>query len=203
MGALLLAALMMLALAGRGYMKAIRTLEQLAHQDSLTGLANRSAFRAELDRRQSLGDEVALGMLDLNGFKAVNDQHGHVIGDGLLQAVATELARSASPGDFVARLGGDEFAWISPSGAAATRLGENFARRVVRPFPVGELSLRIGAAIGVALAHPGISASALMALADARLYENKLSSARRRRGRTRGDILDDDRPSDIRNASDV
>ncbi len=178
MGALLLTALMMLALAGRGYMNAIRTLERLAHQDSLTGLPNRSAFRVELDRRRALGEEVALGMLDLNGFKAVNDEHGHVVGDGLLQAVATELARSASPGDFVARLGGDEFAWISPSSAAATRLGESFTRSIARPLPVGQLSLRIGAAIGVATGHPGISASALMALADARLYENKLETAR-------------------------
>jgi diguanylate cyclase (GGDEF)-like protein len=175
MGTLLLTALVMLGLAARGAIKAIRALEQLAHRDSLTGLANRSAFTDELDRRQARGETVALGMIDLNGFKAVNDEYGHVVGDALLQAVATELARSASPGDFVARLGGDEFAWISPSHAAASRLGESFAGRIAAPFPVGQLKLRIGAAIGVAMAHEGITASALMALADARLYENKLS----------------------------
>jgi diguanylate cyclase (GGDEF)-like protein len=176
MAALLLTALVMLAIAARGNIRAIRSLEQLAHQDSLTGLANRKAFGDELDRRQARGESFALGMLDLNGFKAVNDEYGHVVGDALLQAVATELARSAGPGDFVARLGGDEFAWISPSHAAAGRLCETFAGRIARPFTVGPLSLRVGAAMGVALAHPGITASQLMALADARLYENKLAS---------------------------
>jgi diguanylate cyclase (GGDEF)-like protein len=175
MGTLLLAALVMLALAGRGHINAIRALEKLARQDSLTGLANRWAFRDELDRRQTRGDTVALGMIDLNGFKVVNDAHGHVVGDALLQAVATALAGSASAGDFVARLGGDEFAWISASGAAADRLCETFAGRIASPFTVDHLSLRIGAAIGVALARPGMTASALMALADARLYQDKLA----------------------------
>ena len=173
MGALLLAALGMLALAGRSHLRALRALERLAHEDSLTGLANRAAFRDELSRRQERGETIALGMVDLNGFKAVNDAHGHGVGDALLQAVANELRQSANPGDFVARLGGDEFAWISPSRAAANHLGDTFAERIARPFTVGELSLRIGAAMGVALAHPGLTASALMARADARLYENK------------------------------
>jgi diguanylate cyclase (GGDEF)-like protein len=181
MGVLLLFALMMLALALRGYIRAIRDLEQLAHRDSLTGLANRSAFTAELERRRASGDPLALGMLDLNGFKDVNDEHGHVVGDELLKAVATELARSAGPGDFVARLGGDEFAWISPSHAAADRLCETFADRIAQPIPIGELSLRIGAAMGVAAARPGLTASALIAEADARLYEKKLASQPRSR----------------------
>jgi diguanylate cyclase (GGDEF)-like protein len=120
-------------------------------------------------------------MLDLNGFKDVNDEHGHVVGDELLKAVATELARSAGPGDFVARLGGDEFAWISPSHAAADRLCETFADRIAQPIPIGELSLRIGAAMGVAAARPGLTASALIAEADARLYEKKLASQPRSR----------------------
>ncbi len=193
-GALLLAAMVMLALAGRANLKALRALEILAHHDSLTGLANRAAFRAELDRRQSRGDTVVLGMVDLNGFKAVNDVHGHGVGDELLQAVAAAFAESASRGDFVARLGGDEFAWISPSRAAASRLREEFARRISRPLQVGELSLRIGAAMGVALARPGMTAGALMALADARLYENKHASRPSRRGRTPEPQLDGNNP---------
>jgi diguanylate cyclase (GGDEF)-like protein len=184
MGVLLLTAFVMLALAARSNIEAIRTLEHLAHQDSLTGLANRAAFRDELDRRQARGETIALGMIDLNGFKAINDEHGHGVGDEVLQAVATELERASSPGDFVARLGGDEFAWISPSYGAARVLSEAFADRIARPLTVGTLRLQIGAEVGVAPAPPGISASALMALADARLYQNKLASRSRPRART-------------------
>ncbi|QXQ05348.1 GGDEF domain-containing protein [Sphingosinicellaceae bacterium] len=172
-GILLLAALIMLTLAGRMSMAATRALERLAHHDSLTGLANRAAFRDELDRRLGHGEAVALGLIDLNGFKSVNDQYGHPVGDGLLQAVAAELAGSANPGDFVARLGGDEFAWLCSSHTAALRLSEAFADRIARPFSVDGISLQIGAAVGIAVAHAGLTATALMAVADARLYESK------------------------------
>jgi diguanylate cyclase (GGDEF)-like protein len=185
MAGLLLTAVILLAIAARNNIAAIRTLQQLAHQDSLTGLANRAAFRDELDRRQARGETIALGMIDLNGFKAINDEHGHIVGDEVLQAVAAELERSSSPGDFVARLGGDEFAWISPSYGAARLLSNVFADRIARPLTVGTLSVQVGAEVGVALAPPGITASALMALADARLYQNKLSSRSRPRARSR------------------
>lgn len=178
MGILLLTALFMLAAAARANMRAMQALEHQAHHDFLTGLANRLAFREELDRRHARGDVVALGMVDLNGFKAVNDQYGHLVGDQLLQAVAIELALSASQSDFVARLGGDEFAWISTSLATAKRLNDDFAERLTRPLPVGQLHLLIGAAVGIALASRELTDSALMALADNRLYENKLDSRR-------------------------
>lgn len=177
MGGMLLAALILVALAGRASLAKTRALVQLAHHDSLTGLANRIALREELDGRQARGESLALGMIDLNGFKAVNDQYGHLTGDGLLQAVAAELTLSARPGDFVARLGGDEFAWISPSRAAAERLAEDFAQRIAQPLAVGALNLRIGAATGIAVTKPGVSGSGLMAIADARLYERKHANA--------------------------
>ncbi len=172
-GTLLLAALVVLALAVRTSLATTRALKQLAHFDSLTGLANRSAFRDELDRRQSRGDTIVLGMIDLNGFKGVNDAYGHLVGDDLLHAVAVELGRSAGPGDFIARLGGDEFAWLSPSRAAADRFAAAFVERIAQPLAVGPLRLRIGAAIGTAQAQPGMTASALMGLADAQLYARK------------------------------
>lgn len=189
-GTLLVLALVMLVLAARANLAATQALQRLANHDPLTKLANRAAFKTELKRRQARGDVVALGIIDLNDFKQVNDRHGHPAGDSLLFAVAAELALSASDGDFVARLGGDEFAWISPSLAAANRLSDDFAHRIYRPFHIGPLRLKIGAAIGVALAQPGMTASALVALADARLYERKHAlkpPQRRRIGATRPD----------------
>ncbi|UAJ12634.1 GGDEF domain-containing protein [Glacieibacterium megasporae] len=170
---LLLAALVMLAVAARGSLAATRALKLLANSDSLTGLANRFAFRTELDRRLARGELPVIGMIDLNGFKAVNDEYGHLVGDDLLVAVGAELTDAAGPGDFVARLGGDEFALISPSGTAANLLAAAFTERLARPLVVGPRRLQIGAAIGLSTAQPGMAASALMGLADAELYENK------------------------------
>jgi diguanylate cyclase (GGDEF)-like protein len=172
-GGLLIAALAMLTVAARANVSATRALKQLAHQDSLTGLANRAAFRDELDHRRARGDAVVLGMIDLNGFKGVNDTFGHLVGDELLQAVAAELARAAGPGDFVARLGGDEFAWLSPCRVTADRFAAAFTERIAQPLTVGLLRLQVEAAIGVALAQPEMTASALIGLADAHLYDCK------------------------------
>ena len=174
--AMLLVALVTLAVAARGSVAATRALNLLAHHDSLTGLANRLAFRGELDRRLARGELPALSMIDLNGFKAVNDRHGHPVGDDLLVAVAHELNRAAGPGDFVARLGGDEFALLSPSRAAADRFAAALVASLASPLAVGPFRLQIGAAIGTAVARPGIGASALMGLADQQLYTNKKRS---------------------------
>ena len=173
----------MLTTAARGSLAAIRKLQRLAHHDSLTGLANRFAFRDELDRRLARGELPAIGMIDLNGFKAVNDEHGHLVGDDLLVAVAAELTGAARSGDFVARLGGDEFALLSSSGAAADRLTKAFIARLALPLVVGPRHLQIGAAVGIAVAPPKTPASALMGLADAQLYENKHTLRARRRRR--------------------
>ena len=170
---LLVTALIMLVLAGRANLNAIHALKRLALLDSLTGLANRLAFSDELNGRLTDGGKLALGMIDLDGFKAINDGHGHIVGDELLKAVAAALAGSAGPGDFVARLGGDEFAWISSSREAANGLSGELNKRISAPLDAGGLRLKIGATIGVAVATPGIDASALLASADARLYESK------------------------------
>jgi diguanylate cyclase (GGDEF)-like protein len=179
-GGLLLAALAMLTVAARANVSATRALKQLAHHDSLTGLANRAAFTDELDHRRARGDGVVLGMIDLNGFKGVNDTFGHLVGDELLQAVAAELARAAGPRDFVARLGGDEFAWLSPCRVTADRFAAAFTERIAQPLAVGLLRLQVEAAIGVASAQPEMTASTLMGIADAQLYECKHALRSRR-----------------------
>ncbi len=97
---------------------AVRQLQAAALTDVLTGVANRRAFDAELDRaiaraRRS-GEPLALAMLDLNAFKALNDQHGHHAGDAVLVACAEAWAGVLRGGDILARLGGDEFAVVLP-----------------------------------------------------------------------------------------
>lgn len=108
-------ALGLLAAAMRSSLAALRKFEWLAGHDSLTGLPNRSAFRTELDGRLSERGELAVGMADLDGFKTVNDVHGHPVGDELLRAVAGAYLIAAGTGDFVARLGGDHRAPRPPS----------------------------------------------------------------------------------------
>ena len=172
-GGLLVLALAMLGLAVRTNLRTTRALEHLALHDSLTGLPNRAALLAELERRLGRRGDVVLGLIDLNGFKRINDEFGHAFGDEVLQAVAGELARSAADGDFVGRLGGDEFAWISASWPAAERFRREFASRSADAQQTGRLHPTIGAGFGIAAAEPGVSVGSLMALADARLYDDK------------------------------
>jgi diguanylate cyclase (GGDEF)-like protein len=157
---------------------------QLSHQafhDSLTGLPNRSHLldRAEeaVDQAADTGARVALLMLDLNGFKQVNDTAGHQAGDILLQRVAQRLLASVRDDDVVARLGGDEFAILltrDPSGAAATQVAERICERLRQPFQIDGTVVRIGGSVGIAL-YPDDATNydALMRGADAAMYEAK------------------------------
>jgi diguanylate cyclase (GGDEF)-like protein len=126
-------------------------LEDLAMQDDLTGLANRRRFEQQLEAALATGrPQVAL--LDLDGFKAVNDRLGHLIGDRLLSELARRIVAGLRDDAVVARMGGDEFAVLLPvasaeeADAVVDRLGETLRR----PIPAGEHELLIGASIGVA-----------------------------------------------------
>ena len=149
--------------------------------DPLTGLANRAAFdleiRQRLDRARAAGSTLALAYLDLDGFKAVNDLHGHHAGDVVLQVIARRLESTFRAGDLVARLGGDEFAVIlqpeGPPPPLAARLDQ--ARQLAaQPVEVAGQGLRVTASIGVAL-YPDHAATAedLIERADAAMYSAK------------------------------
>ncbi|MCO8271097.1 GGDEF domain-containing protein [Actinoplanes sp. TRM 88003] len=112
---------------------------EAAETDGLTGLANRSRLHDELahalQRASRTGDTVAVLLIDLNGFKQINDTLGHRAGDGLLVAVAEAMRHSVRQDDLVGRLGGDEFAVLlrtagdeSAAGAVAQRIGAAIAR---------------------------------------------------------------------------
>jgi len=126
-------------------------LEALAMRDDLTGLANRRLFEERLGEAVEAGD-VQVCLLDLNGFKSVNDRHGHTVGDRLLVAVAGRLNGALRDVDVVARMGGDEFAVLVP-GATADE-GDTIVRRlgqVLRePVEIGGHVLLVTASVGIA-----------------------------------------------------
>jgi len=154
-----------------------------ALHDALTGLPNRSLFIQRVQETTeavvSAGAVAAVMLMDLDRFKEVNDTLGHHNGDLLLQEVARRLIEVAGPDDTVARLGGDEFAVVLPDLAGADQAKEAAARTVeslARPFVIDDLSLEVGASIGIALApEHGIDAPTLMQRADVAMYEAKVA----------------------------
>lgn len=162
-----------------------RKVADLAFSDQLTGLPNRRAF---LDRLGAVGasDErcaIAVAMLDLDGFKAINDTFGHLAGDGLLVAVARRLQALLDPGDLIVRLGGDEFALllrgVATLDAARQRLLP-IAEAFEQPFVVDGKDLMVSTSIGIA--HGGFCDCSVVELihrADLALYESKESGVQR------------------------
>ncbi len=163
-----------------------RRTRREADTDPLTGLANRRALERTLEsalaRAAARGRTVAVLMLDLDGFKAINDSHGHAAGDAALREVARRLRRCVRERDLVARLGGDEFVVlltdVGGSSGAAKEACERVDAALGEPIALeqGEMALR--AAIGVAT-YPGDAAdvASLLAHADRAMYAAK---ARRR-----------------------
>jgi diguanylate cyclase (GGDEF)-like protein len=166
----------------------IRDLEQreeqaryLAAHDALTGLPNRlllnSHLEAALARLKRGAAEVALLTIDLDGFKQVNDTHGHPAGDEVLRQVATRLKQVTRDTDTVARTGGDEFVvLLAGSGEAVDleALGARFLSAIRQPIDLGATQIRISASIGAIRAgEPGISSSELARKSDVALYRAK------------------------------
>ncbi|OYD84152.1 hypothetical protein CHT98_12355 (plasmid) [Azospirillum brasilense] len=162
-----------------------RTLSTIAFEDRLTGLANRRFFEAHVERlkEQPAEDQSAIAILyiDLDGFKPVNDQHGHHTGDAALKQIGTRLAHCVRHGDFAARLGGDEFAvLLSLPDGQPERYIRDVARRIIdsvsAPIIADGLDVQIGCSIGIAL-WPSDAEDLALALqnADQALYAAKRS----------------------------
>jgi diguanylate cyclase (GGDEF)-like protein len=153
----------------------------LAYEDPLTGLPNRRQFDAALNAALAAppgADAVhAVLMLDLNGFKRINDVHGHPVGDEALVQTALRLRRAVRDEDLVARLGGDEFAILARhlSGAeAATGLARRIIESLEQPVGAGGALHQLGAGVGIALAPlDGGDAETLLRRADVALYRAK------------------------------
>ena len=181
-GATLLSIMVLLAVVGalRNRRRHDAQLLHLARHDLLTGLANRAQFREDVDRTFENNNEYqrfALHLIDLDGFKFVNDTRGHPFGDKLLTAVAGRLATHLRNIDKVARLGGDEFAIIQSCLKDEQEAGD-LAGRVCKllsePFAIDGRTVAVGASIGIALGRTdGNNALELMQAADLALYSAK------------------------------
>ena len=164
----------------RDMIRSERRILRLAHQDSLTGLANRRSFSETLAGCCLLprGDDAfALIMLDLDRFKVVNDTLGHGTGDELLQRVAQRLKRAVRENDLVARLGGDEFAMIVSSGGTVStlrRIASDIIDLIGRPFIIGGQIVEMNASAGIAFAPSDADEPReLSRCADLALYQAK------------------------------
>jgi cyclic di-GMP phosphodiesterase Gmr len=167
-----------------------RREEQLSARactDRLTGIPNRHTFFDELARRLAPGTPETCAVLfcDLDGFKGVNDVHGHGVGDSVLVEVAARLQAAAGPGAVVARFGGDEFVVLYPdcdeSDVAA--LAALVSQRVALPVPTVAGPVRVGVSVGGTLGRPGDTPDEVIARADRDMYGAK-TRRRRRAGRT-------------------
>lgn len=154
-----------------------RESERRAMRDVLTGLSNRAGLMEALSRNLQRRGEgpFSLLYLDLDGFKAVNDTHGHATGDLLLKAVAGRIGETMPERCVAARLGGDEFVVLIPdcTGPTAEELGTRLVSAVSRPYTVGAGTVQVGVSIGIACAEADLGPDALLARADAALYTAK------------------------------
>jgi len=140
-----------------------------AHTDALTGLRNRRAFDADLEALDAGGNPFAVVFIDLNGFKSVNDEHGHALGDALLRGYATWLERVVGHWGHSYRLGGDEMVVLVSAFPGTPQEFEVWAReRLQVPFVDG-----VSASIGIAWRHEGWRAADVLRLADTRMYDAK------------------------------
>jgi diguanylate cyclase (GGDEF)-like protein len=166
----------------RARAKAEAEAHNLARHDPLTGLPNRRFFEETLaERLQTLedGEILAVILLDLNGFKPVNDTHGHAVGDEALRIFASRIAAVLRPKSFLARLGGDEFAIVKPhmtSPDAAANLGRRIIGTIAAPLVLDTVTVGLGVSVGIAIApNDGTSADVLLRRADRALYRAKLA----------------------------
>ena len=160
--------------------------QKLAQRDVLTGLHNRAAFNSAIEQATEMATAQSSAfcvlMLDLDGFKKINDTYGHAAGDILLKHVGTALQQVARESDITARLGGDEFALLCPNMHTQEHI-EHFCERIVASIDVlteaqGEQA-RVGVSVGAAVfpSH-GTRVDELMAAADHAMYQSKRQGGR-------------------------
>jgi diguanylate cyclase (GGDEF)-like protein/PAS domain S-box-containing protein len=169
-------------------------LEERATLDALTGCHNRASIMGTLHR--VLAESVQAGrhgtavvFIDIDGFKVINDRHGHAAGDDLLILVASRIRDAVRSSDVVGRLGGDEFLVVCPNagGAGPARIGRRIERAITVPAMVSGIELTPRASVGIAwTVGGGADVDRLIAAADAAMYQSKAQGL----GRPIIDVLD-------------
>ncbi|MFA9444507.1 diguanylate cyclase domain-containing protein [Egicoccus sp. AB-alg6-2] len=159
-------------------------LTDLAMHDPLTGLANRLLFDDRLHQTAALarrtGEPYGLLVLDLDGFKRVNDRFGHAVGDRVLVTIAERLRGITRDVDTVARLGGDEFVVLCPDGgdrAGLDALARRMQDAISQPIVVGDERIMVGVSVGIEQGAPERDPHELLQRADADMYVNKRAAA--------------------------
>jgi diguanylate cyclase (GGDEF)-like protein len=157
-------------------------LEAMAFHDALTGLPNRKLLvdRTEqaLARAKRNRTRVALLFLDLDGFKVINDTHGHEAGDEALRQIARRLSELVRQADTLARLGGDEFVLLAPDiedplDGPVRALADKCVAAIARPIEWKGMAYTLEVSIGIAVSSPGADPDSLLAAADKAMYEAK------------------------------
>lgn len=171
----------------RQYEARLEEAERQASVDRLTGIFNRARMDAELTRHVQAAQPFSFVMIDLNGFKPINDIHGHQAGDDLLRQFAAELKSACPSGGTVGRWGGDEFVAILPgdredAGHHLRRLEQWVLGSYAVSTPAGTVHVALSASMGSAAWAPGLSANQLVSQADAAMYEQKKSQPSARSG---------------------
>lgn len=154
--------------------RAREALESAAHTDELTGLANRRQLSQRFESLLSL--PVGLIVLDLDGFKPINDHFGHEAGDQVLQVTAQRIRDESRISDLVTRLGGDEFGVLCPgieSESTLSNISERIRARLMEPIVVEERSHIVSASIGIAMTAQAQDLNELLSRADHAMYQSK------------------------------
>jgi diguanylate cyclase (GGDEF)-like protein len=166
------------------YRRKTHALKNKAYSDALTGLANRlllaDRFEITASRSKRQSSPFALLMIDLNAFKAVNDNYGHAAGDRVLVTVAKRLMETVRASDTVARVGGDEFVLLIESfknSDELVHLGRKLVSSISQPIAIGNgVNVQVGASVGFALwPKNGASMEDLLNVADQGMYDCKIS----------------------------
>jgi diguanylate cyclase (GGDEF)-like protein len=155
--------------------------EHIASRDSLTGLRSRLSLEGQIESRMSAALQFCVAILDIDGFKTVNDDHGHMVGDELLQMFSAELKSRCRSTDMVGRWGGDEFILLLDCGMLTAKGQTDRIRDwVCGNYTVhgksGPMKLRVDASIGLAESREGETLKSLLARADAEMYLHKAAS---------------------------
>jgi diguanylate cyclase (GGDEF)-like protein len=160
------------------YRTRLEAAEQTAARDTLTNLFNRGRVESHIDTRIAMGRPFSLALIDLDGFKEVNDRLGHAAGDELLKQFSTDLLANARPTDLVGRWGGDEFIIILDCGRKDAQAHiERIEKWVIGDYTIETADtvqkVRLDASIGVTEWRPGVTRRDLLEQADMAMYSQK------------------------------